>query len=615
MTTALAAIHDATYGGVYYSADIDFTNTGVQPTWTRKATTGLANTLIKVMQNDSYTPYDNIYVQLDNDNIYRWNGASWTAIMDLATARTLAGQAAGLPGYITVDKGVAGSIYWVLAQTGIATKILKSLDYGANWSVVAMPYDLYTGSPYLQVYGQYMHVCIGSIYRSIHYSANSGAGFADISIWPNSAGGQPIRIDPHRPTMSYYRDDATSFELIEVNGTLGTKTIKQNGVTLGSDYHDWHWIDPLIAGHQRILRNTTDTKLFATTDNWATLVDATPAQLSASIDYSALAAARENDDYILYGDIGTARTGHKVFAINGETSAVTWGINGANVSTPPYTNAIPGILTTYVAVQGLFVGAAPASSGVYTYADEYGADITTLTSEPVIPMPGDRSSWFDLDADEDDDGNPFSHYHAQDISDLTPQRHAPWSIPAPTAGKGIVSDGSKWVISAAALALITDLHAAVTLGADAEVLLSLIGQQIVFDTQTANYIFAGPTSGAAADPVFRAMVAADIAAGGDATKYLRGDLTWQTLSSVVLDYIHEHAINEDLSGLCDGARTVFILANEYKIETTAVYLNGVRQLIVTDYTEDAGYDQITMTTAPEAGDILIIDYVLADAIP
>ncbi len=53
-------------------------------------------------------------------------------------------------------------------------------------------------------------------------------------------------------------------------------------------------------------------------------------------------------------------------------------------------------------------------------------------------------------------------------------------------------------------------HAAVTLGADADVLLGLSGQQIVFDTQAANRVLAGPTTGAAADPTFRAMVSADI---------------------------------------------------------------------------------------------------------
>ena len=54
------------------------------------------------------------------------------------------------------------------------------------------------------------------------------------------------------------------------------------------------------------------------------------------------------------------------------------------------------------------------------------------------------------------------------------------------------------------------VHAAVTLGADAGAVLGLTGQQIDLDTQAANTVFAGPTSGAAADPTFRALVRADL---------------------------------------------------------------------------------------------------------
>jgi hypothetical protein len=64
----------------------------------------------------------------------------------------------------------------------------------------------------------------------------------------------------------------------------------------------------------------------------------------------------------------------------------------------------------------------------------------------------------------------------------------------------------------AVAAAVTASHANVTLGADADVLLGLSTQQLTFDTQTANTILAGPTTGVAADPTFRALVAADIPA-------------------------------------------------------------------------------------------------------
>lgn len=49
--------------------------------------------------------------------------------------------------------------------------------------------------------------------------------------------------------------------------------------------------------------------------------------------------------------------------------------------------------------------------------------------------------------------------------------------------------------------------------------------------QAANSVFAGPTSGGSSTPVFRSLVAADLGTGSSVTtKFLRGDLTWQTIT-------------------------------------------------------------------------------------
>lgn len=63
------------------------------------------------------------------------------------------------------------------------------------------------------------------------------------------------------------------------------------------------------------------------------------------------------------------------------------------------------------------------------------------------------------------------------------------------------------------LALTSGLHAATTLDANAETLLSLSSQEIGLDMQTANYGLFGPATGVPAVPTFRAMVAADIPSG------------------------------------------------------------------------------------------------------
>ncbi len=53
-------------------------------------------------------------------------------------------------------------------------------------------------------------------------------------------------------------------------------------------------------------------------------------------------------------------------------------------------------------------------------------------------------------------------------------------------------------------------HSAVTLAADADAVLGLTGQQLTLDNQNANTVFAGPASGAAADPTFRALELDDV---------------------------------------------------------------------------------------------------------
>jgi len=65
----------------------------------------------------------------------------------------------------------------------------------------------------------------------------------------------------------------------------------------------------------------------------------------------------------------------------------------------------------------------------------------------------------------------------------------------------------------ASIARDSELHSAVTLSNDlGNQLLGLTGQEITLDTQAANLVFAGPTSGGLAIPTFRLLVDADIPA-------------------------------------------------------------------------------------------------------
>lgn len=56
--------------------------------------------------------------------------------------------------------------------------------------------------------------------------------------------------------------------------------------------------------------------------------------------------------------------------------------------------------------------------------------------------------------------------------------------------------------------------------------------------QSANQIFAGPTTGAAAVPTFRTVVAADLGTGtANSSTYLRGDMTWSAVSAGITGFI------------------------------------------------------------------------------
>lgn len=85
-----------------------------------------------------------------------------------------------------------------------------------------------------------------------------------------------------------------------------------------------------------------------------------------------------------------------------------------------------------------------------------------------------------------------------------------------TSGRMLKADANGLPVDAtntdsAVAAAVTASHAAVTLDTDAAVLLDLTAQEIGLDTQTANTFLAGPATGAANEPTFRAITADDVA--------------------------------------------------------------------------------------------------------
>lgn len=67
---------------------------------------------------------------------------------------------------------------------------------------------------------------------------------------------------------------------------------------------------------------------------------------------------------------------------------------------------------------------------------------------------------------------------------------------------------------------------------------------------------------------------------------------------------------EQLTGTIDGVNMVFTTANGYQANTTAVFLNGIRETRGIGYGE-SGASEITFTSAPLVGDDVRIDYVIS----
>lgn len=67
-------------------------------------------------------------------------------------------------------------------------------------------------------------------------------------------------------------------------------------------------------------------------------------------------------------------------------------------------------------------------------------------------------------------------------------------------------------------------------------------------------------------------------------------------------------LNQVPSGSVDGSNQAFTVSQAYVAGTLALYLNGLRQKLGTDYAGTSG-TTFTMSDAPHAGDILVIDYL------
>jgi len=441
------------------------------------------------------------------------------------------------------------------------------------------------------------------------YSPDSGVTRTRSDVLYAASTGAPVLLDRNDPTIAYtYQANGGLFDLAVVDGDSGnpmTVTVLQAYIAdrLGGTVQrgDSIWIDPYNSAHMRILSaydGLANPTIKSTSDTWATLSTGT------ALGYGkpgALTHIQNTGDTtaVVLGDYTGGAT-VKIATLSTETDYSPEARDGANAASAPYTDSVPraGTLANY----GIWVGQQPASKGVYVYADEQESADSAWSSDIAdyallgSPMGGDRSSFRDMPADG------FDVYHAEDVHAATPQIHAPWDETSPPgAGYGIISDGAKWEVSSDTIALSGDLHDAVTLDADAAVILDLNGQEIGLDVQNANTVLAGPTTGVANEPTFRALAMSNgdlsdvITAGVVANDILKYDGS---------DWVDGRVSLDELSDVdTTGADAYDIL--RFNGATWADGRHNIRKrtAITSDTTLDDSYDFVTVDAT--GGDVTV----------
>jgi hypothetical protein len=140
---------------------------------------------------------------------------------------------------------------------------------------------------------------------------------------------------------------------------------------------------------------------------------------------------------------------------------------------------------------------------------------------------------------------------------------------------------------------------------DSNVLLSSL---FIKSAQTANTVYAGPSSGSAALPTFRAIVPLDLpVSSSSALGAAKCDGTTITcvsgVYSAVAPAFPAFIVGEVPSGTVNGSNVTFTLANTPNPSSSlGIYFNGLRQRLTTDYTLSSA--TITFTTAPDSGGLL-----------
>lgn len=156
------------------------------------------------------------------------------------------------------------------------------------------------------------------------------------------------------------------------------------------------------------------------------------------------------------------------------------------------------------------------------------------------------------------------------------------------------------------VATVTDVPDAVTLSAEADDFLALVDQEFDLDTQTANTVFAGPVSGAAAKPTFRSLVEDDLPAHAhveaditDLGPYADAAHTHPESDITDLDHTDPTAIHDNVAGEIHavGAKATPVGADEVLIEDSEDAW-AKKRIPLTDLLGGGGVDAGDVTYTP-----------------
>src|SRR5512139_869085 len=181
-TVGFVAINDATYGGVYYTAD--FTLSGAI-TWTKLTTTGLASLNIGNFKVDPFDPLNRQYVIAGNV-LYGRNGGNWSSLLTTTQALSITGTVPGNEqlSLIWPDPTVEGTYFISFNSQDFfdgGQFILKSTDWGATWSSLWMLYDSGQGAYDMRAYGSTIWMVHNKNVPpnfALDYTTNNGSSYS-----------------------------------------------------------------------------------------------------------------------------------------------------------------------------------------------------------------------------------------------------------------------------------------------------------------------------------------------------------------------------------------------------------------------------------------------------